>query len=204
MAILRIFVALLAALSLCASAQSPAAGERAAQIASAATFRTLGLDRAGAEAYLSTADGAVMLVVLKAADPGASVDVIYRRALDQLGTGSAPPRRQSTIYPVIKLVPHGQSVSPYSPYFTIPSELIAAKLSRHSVANYFGLPMRSQAPRYDVYRISPVTKAVVFISRVAPTEELGGEVRRPGGGIQYLVPDRGKWSQPELIGNIDD
>lgn len=42
----------------------------------------------------------------------------------------------------------------------------------------------------------------VFVSKVAPTTELGGRVSTPGGATQVLVPNRGAWSAPVHVGTI--
>lgn len=99
-------------------------------------------------------------------------------------------------------MPHGQNVSPYSPYFTTSAQSQLASGRCACLADCFGLPLKSEAPLYDVYQIMPKGTVNVFVSQVAPTQELGGLVRRKGGAQQYLLPNRNLWSAPVLIGTI--
>ncbi|MHA6129916.1 hemagglutinin repeat-containing protein [Pseudomonas fluorescens group sp. PF-1] len=173
-----------------------------AEIDSVSTFKTYGVDRRTADSYLSTFQGQQLLRELGAADPTADISKIYARAVDQLGSGSGTPKLLTTNSPLVKIVPQGQTVSPYSPFFTTAADLNAASKSGYSLADYFGLPVRSEAQLYDIYQISPSGPATVFVSKVAPTTELGGLVSRPGGAIQYVVPNRASWSLPTHIGTI--
>lgn len=173
-----------------------------AEIDSFSTFKTYGVDRGTADSYLSTFQGQQLLRELSAADPTADISKIYARAVDQLGSGSGKPELLTTNSPLVKIVPQGQTVSPYSPFFTTAADLDAASKSGYSLADYFGLPVRSEAQLYDIYQISPSGPATVFVSKVAPTTELGGLVSRPGGAIQYVVPNRGPWSLPTHIGTL--
>jgi filamentous hemagglutinin len=174
----------------------------AAEIDSVSTFKTAGIDRASAESYLATAEGREYLDQVIAGDPSADLSKILVRAVDQLGSGSDTPKMLFTNSPLVKIVPKGQRVSDYSPFFTTEADLKAASKSGYSLADYFGLPIKSESTVYDIYKISPSAPAPVFVSKVAPTVELGGLMTRPGGAVQYVVPNRGPWSSPELVGTI--
>jgi hypothetical protein len=174
----------------------------AKEIDNVSTFKTIGLDRDAADAYLSTSQGQQFIRELSTADPAADMSKIYARAVDQLGSGSSVPDLVQTSSPLVKIVPQGQTVSPYSPFFTTVADLDAASKSGFSLADYFGLPIKSEASLYDIYQISPNSPANVFVSKVAPTSELGGLVSRSGGAIQYIVPNRGTWSSPIHVGTI--
>ncbi|WP_241662938.1 hemagglutinin repeat-containing protein [Pseudomonas sp. Sample_9] len=174
----------------------------AAEIDSVSTFKTSGIDRATADHYLETAEGRELLSQLIAADPSADLSNIVMRAVGQLTSGSGAPKMLITNSPLVKIVPKGDGVSPYSPFFTTEADLKAASKSGYSLADYFGLPIKSDSPVYDVYKISPSVPSPVFVSKVAPTTELGGLMTRPGGATQYIVPNRGPWSAPELVGTI--
>jgi hypothetical protein len=176
----------------------------AKEIDDVSTFETVGVDRAAADTYLSTPQGQKLISELSAADPSADMSKIYARAIDQLGSGSDVPELIQTSSPLIKIVPIGQTVSPYSPFFTTAADLDAASKSGMSLADYFGLPIKSEAPLYDIYQISPSIPANVFVSKVAPTNELGGLVSRQGGATQYIVPNRGNWSSPVHVGIIEN
>ncbi|MDO8048789.1 hypothetical protein O3301_09950 [Janthinobacterium sp. SUN211] len=174
----------------------------AREINDLSTFRTAGLQREAIDPYLDSAPGQQFLRELRAADPAAPAETIYARAVEQLASGSTLPDVQAMSAALVKIVPHGQNVSPYSPYFTTSAQLQLASGKCASLADCFGLPLKSEAPLYDVYQVMPKGTVSVFVSQVAPTEELGGLVRRRGGAQQYLLPNRSLWSAPVLIGTI--
>ena len=104
---------------------------------------------------------------------------------------------------LVKIVPHGASVSPYSPYFATVAAMKAACDSPLHLADSFAVPLKSEAATYDLYEIKPAKgEADSFVSVVAPTSELAGLALRPGGAVQSLVPNRGTWSQPVLVGTV--
>lgn len=174
----------------------------AREINDLSTFRTAGLPRQAIDSYLDSGPGQQFLRELRAADPAAPADTIYARAVEQLASGSSVPYLQPMAAALVKIVPHGQNVSPYSPYFTTSAQLQLASGRCTTLADCFGLPLKSEAPLYDVYQIMPKGTVNVFVSMVAPTQELGGLVRRRGGAQQYLLPNRSLWSAPVLIGTI--
>ncbi|NBV18704.1 hypothetical protein [Janthinobacterium sp.] len=167
----------------------------AREINDLSTFKTAGLQRDAIDPYLDSAAGRQFLRELRAAD-------LYARAVEQLASGSTLPQLQAMSAALVKIVPHGQSVSPYSPYFTTSAQLQQVAGQCASLADCFGLPLKSEAPLYDVYQVMPKGTVTVFVSQVAPTEELGGLVRRRGGAQQYLLPNRSLWSAPVLVGTI--
>lgn len=174
----------------------------ATEINNVSTFKTFGIDRGAADSYLSTSQWQKFLGELRAADPTADIRKIYARAVDQLGSGSDVPELITTNSPLVKIVPQGQKVSSHSPFFTTMADLNAASKAGYSLADYFGLPVKSEASLYDIYQIAPSRPANVFMSKVAPTTELDGLVSRSGGAKQYIVPNRGPWSPPTHIGTI--
>ena len=174
----------------------------AREINDLSTFKTAGLPRQAIDSYLDSGPGQQFLRELRAADPAAPAETIYARAVEQLASGSTLPDLQAMSSALVKIVPHGQNVSPYSPYFTTSAQLQLASSQCASLADCFGLPLKSEAPLYDVYQIMPKGTVNVFVSQVAPTQELGGLVRRRGGAQQYLLPNRNLWSAPVLIGTI--
>lgn len=172
------------------------------KIESCSTFVTHGLDNAAAEAFLKTPAGKDMMRVMSAADPGADAAKIYTRAMQTLATGSGVPEVKTVSDALVKIVPQGEKVSAYSPFFATSADLEAAAKSGKSLADAFGLPIKSEAAVYDVYRITPNNPATVFVQKIAPTTELGGAVAREGGALQYLVLDRSLWSDAVKIGSI--
>ncbi len=174
-----------------------------AEIDSASTFKPVGLPPAAAEAYLGTPPGQELLADLAAADPASPAATIRARAIDQLGTGADDPKLAKHAAMLVKIVPHGQSVSPYSPYFAAVAAMKAACESPLRLADSFAVPLKSEAETYDLYEIRPAKGAAAcFVSVVAPTSELAGLALRPGGAVQSLVPNRGAWTQPVLVGTV--
>jgi hypothetical protein len=165
-------------------------------------FTTLGVDRSAAKSFLGTPTGNDLLATLSAADPSASPSIIRARAFDLLATGAELPKAEILTSPLVKIVPAGQTVTPYSPFFTTRAELTQAAQSGRTMADWFGLPLRSEAPAYSIYEIAPTQPAVVFSNRIAPTTEFGGRIQRSGLGLQVLVPNRSLWSPPSLVGTI--
>ena len=174
----------------------------AREINDLSTFKTAGLQREAIDPYLESGAGQQFLRELRAADPTAPAETLDARAVAQLASGSTLPDLQAMSAALVKIVPHGQNVSPYSPYFTTSGQLQLASGQCASLADCFGLPLKSEAPLYDVYQVMPKGTVTVFVSQVAPTEELGGLVRRRGGAQQYLLPNRSLWSAPVLVGTI--
>ena len=175
----------------------------AAEIDSVSTFKPVGLPPAAAETYLGTSPGQELLADLAAADPASAADKIKARAVDQLGTGADDPKLAKEAALLVKIVPHGQTVSPYSPYFATVAAMRAACESPLRLADSFAVPLKSEAATYDLYEIRPAKgPADSFVSVVAPTSELDGLALRPGGAAQSLVPNRGEWTQPVLVGTV--
>lgn len=83
-------------------------------------------------------------------------------------------------------------------------ELKAAAKSGRTLADSLGLPVISENSRYSIFEITPLQPTEVFMSKVAPTVEFGGNITRAGGASQYLVPNRQEWSAAKLIGEIDN
>ena len=181
--------------------QGPAAHDTHTSLVSA-DFVPLGISKSEADSYLTTPDGQEMLDQLQAADSQADYDTLRSRALGQLRSGIEQPVMMPITGSLVKIVPSGQAVDQYSPYFTSRAEIDAASADPHGLAEQLGLPNRSQASQYDMYQILPQGPQNAFVSRVAPTIE-GGK-SQPGGAIQYLVPNRNNWSEPRLIGHVTD
>lgn len=155
-------------------------------ISSARTFETIGVTEQAAKDFLDSEEGRIYREALIRADPGASIANIDQRAIDQITSGRNLPRIEVIDEPLVKIVPRGESVSPYTPFFARQSAFDDAVARGLNLSEYFGLPVRSEAQVYDVYQIRPNGPTEVFVNTVAPTFELGGRVTRPGGGEQYL------------------
>lgn len=167
-----------------------------------ATFETHGVGTPAAKAYLETPEGTKFWQTLADSDPRASSLEIDRRAISQLASGRELPRMEVSSEPLVKVVPAGTTPTPFSPFFARESDFIDALASGKRIHEHFGLPIASEAPVYDVFRIAPKGPSEVFVSAVAPTSELGGQVTRAGGATQYLVPNRSLFTDAVRVGSI--
>ncbi|OUM05746.1 hypothetical protein BW686_19060 [Pseudomonas syringae] len=172
------------------------------QIDEVKTFKTLGLSDEQIADFLSTPEGGKLISKLQAASPQTDATGIYARAYDIVASGSTIPQIKTVNSPLIKIVPRGQEVTSYSPFFTTLEELQAAMKSGKTLADAFGLPLKSESVGYSVFQIAPLKPTEVFVSKIAPTTELGGVINRTGEVFQSIVPDRGEWGSPKLLGTI--
>lgn len=154
------------------------------------TFRPIGVSEFEARMFLDSPNGKRLLGLLEQANPSTPVKKIRERATEQVMSGKDIPQFITLNEPLVKIVPAGTKPTSYSAYFTRLSEIENAFRSGHSLADYFGLPIASEANRYDVYVIHPRQPTEVLVSRVAETSELAGMLRRRGGAEQIIVPDR--------------
>ena len=175
-----------------------------AEIAASESFKTQGVTSQAAKDYLDTPNGQIYTQRLVEADPRSSLLEIRNRAINQIISGRELPRMEINSDPLVKIVPSGSKVSPYSPFFAKQSAFEDALSQGHNISDRFGLPIQSEAARYDVYQIQPKAPTEVFVSHVAPTSELGGLVTKPGGAEQYLVPHRGLYTEPTYLKSLDN
>ena len=178
--------------------------QHAAAISRSETFVTHGVSEKAATSYLKTSEGQLYLQRLVEADPTSSASKITDRAISQIISGRDLPRMEVSGDPLVKIVPTGTKVSPYSPFFAKQSAFEDALHQGHNLSDRFGLPIQSEAARYDVFQIRPKAPTEVFVSHVAPTSELGGVVTKPGGAEQYLVPNRGLYTEPTYLKSLDN
>lgn len=104
--------------------------------------------------------------------------------------------------PLVKIVPEGTAVTPYTSYFTKQADLLTDSRQGYHLNERFALPLRSESAVYDVNEIRPKGTAVVFVSEVAPSSEIYSQIQRTGGGTQYLAIDRSMFTEPEPIMRI--
>jgi len=175
------------------------------QVRKVETFTTQGVSAQEAARFLtSTPDGQALLRQMAEASPDTDSKKLFERALGYVQSGTQPPLRESSPGALVKIVPEGQGVSSYSPFFTTPEQLEGAVRSGRPLSDVFGLPAASDAARYDVYEIHPVGDAEVLRSTIAPTEELGGKLTTQGGAEQIIVPNRRQFSEPKKLRTIMD
>ncbi|AND67708.1 hypothetical protein ATSB10_02540 [Dyella thiooxydans] len=180
--------------------------KHAESILKANTFLPEGISKKAALDYLGTDEGALYLHRLVEADPNASAEDIKTRAISHLRSGRELPRMETldTGEALVKFVPAGTRPSRYSSFWIRASEAEAAVAQRRNISEFFGLPIASEAPRYDAYRMTPKVPTQVFFSTVAPTSELDGLVTKPGGAEQALVPNRQLFHEPVYVKSVDN
>lgn len=173
-------------------------------VAKANTFRTHGVSEEEAKKYLKSPDGLKYLTRLNEAAPDASIDKLRERAIEQITSGRELPRMEMLDEPLVKIVPKGQQPSPFSPFWAKQADLDAAIKEGRNLSHHFALPVGSESPQYDVYRITPKAPTEVFVNTVAPTSELDGQVNKPGGARQYLTPNRQLYEPHEFVKTVDN
>jgi hypothetical protein len=97
---------------------------------------------------------------------------------------------------LFKIVPKGDGVTDFSPFWLKKSEIDKLK-KVGNVEENLGLPLKSHAVEYDVYKITAKQSGDVFNSTIAPTIQNG--YKTIGGAQQSLVLDRGIWSSAVKI-----
>lgn len=105
---------------------------------------------------------------------------------------------------LVKVVPKGDGVTPYSPYWMTPEQARAIfVMTPDQAANALGLPAAQAAKMLegglDFFAITPKQGVMpkVFVSDIAPTAQ-GATTITPS-GQQVLVPNRSLWSEPKKI-----
>jgi hypothetical protein len=170
----------------------------------ARTFETKGVSRQAALGYLETPEGRLYRQRLIEASPDTPISEVRRRAVNQITSGRELPRMEMLDEPLVKIVPKGQTPSPYSPFWAKEADLGAAIKEGRNLSHHFALPVASESPQYDVYRITPKAPTEVFVNTVAPTSELDGQVTKPGGARQYLTPNRQLYEPHEFVKTVDN
>jgi hypothetical protein len=105
---------------------------------------------------------------------------------------------------LIKLTPTGETPSSFTPFFVTEVEFRRLTKNNANLADQLGLPNNSSVELFDVFAIQPKEgqAPTVFKSTVAPIRQ--GSVTRPGGAEQTLVSERFRFTDPELIGQIEE
>lgn len=174
-------------------------------VGKANTFKTHGVGADEARKYLKTPEGVLYLTRLsEASSSDTSVEDLRKRAISQITSGRELPRMETLNEPLVKIVPKGSEPSPYSPFWAKEADLDSAVKEGKNLSQHFALPVNSESPQYDVYKITPKAPTDVFVNTVAPTSELGGQVTKPGGATQYLTPNRNLYEPAELVKTVDN
>ncbi|MDG9672030.1 hypothetical protein ONV78_30130 [Hahella sp. CR1] len=177
-------------------------------IHSFATFAPKGVSEAEAMEFLMTHDDGKLLmanIARNTADwddstaekKASNTQTRLNIAMQQVMSGERlPTRLQLNVGDeLVKITKRGDTPSAYSPYFTTRTALEQAigtvdnEDPNRSIAAVFGLPLGSMDTKdvYDVHVIRVTQATSVLTSTVAPTEELGGHVKTPGGAMQILM-----------------
>jgi filamentous hemagglutinin len=140
---------------------------------------------------------------IQAGNPSLPPSTVERFAAEYIESGSSVPQvsivSQDTM--LIKIVPKGESVSPFSGYWMSSQQAQAiATMTPEQAGQLLGLPAAQAANilknGMDAYAIMPKNGATpnVFVSNVAGTAQ--GAVTMPGGAQQVIVPNRSLWTPP--------
>jgi filamentous hemagglutinin len=143
---------------------------------------------------------------LQAANPTLPASAVERFVKEYIESGASLPQAgiaaQGTI--LIKIVPKGDAVSPYTGYWMSPEQARAvATMTPEQAVQSLGLPSAQAANilknGIDVYAITPKAGVTpnVFVSNVAGTKQ--GGVTLQGGAQQVIVPNRGLWRAPTPV-----
>jgi peptidoglycan hydrolase-like protein with peptidoglycan-binding domain len=174
-------------------------------IKKAETFEPHGVSEQTAIEYLKTPEGEIYLKrVIEAAPTNADIDDLTDRAIGHICSGSELPRVEIINEPLVKIVPRGQTPSPYSPFWAKEADLDAAVAEGKNLSKHFGLPVGSEALGYDVYKITPKAPTEVFVGRLAPTVELDGLIHKSGGAMQYLTPNRQLYEDATFVKSVEN
>lgn len=147
-----------------------------------------------------------LVAEIKAASPSLSDATVKEIAAGMIASGKSLPI-VSTAAPgsvLVKVVPRGDAVSAYSPYWMSAEQARAiASMGAADAGIALGLPAAQAAKIFkdgmDFYAIAarPGSPARVFVSEIAPTTQ-GGVTTAPN-ALQVLVPNRSAWSPPVQV-----
>ena len=147
-----------------------------------------------------------MMAEIKAANPSMSTNEIVKYAKEFVESGTAIPKieaaRPGSV--LIKIVPRGDGVTPYSPYWMTQEQARAiGTMTPEQASQVLGLPAAQAAKIFnggaDFFAITPKvgTTPKVFVSNIAPTTQ-GRYVTVPN-AQQVIVPNRALWNPPEPV-----
>lgn len=169
----------------------------------AATFKPKGMSQQAFDDFVKSPEGKKVFASVAKEPNEEKAKAMFTRLKDMMMSGAeTEPKMEQCGQPLVKIVPAGRNVGPTSAFFSTPESLQKAIDSGKSLAEFFGLPGRSESATYDIYMIVPNGAQQVVVNTVAPTMELGGQIERAGGALQHLVLDRSQWSAPRKIGQV--
>lgn len=143
---------------------------------------------------------------IQAGNPYLPQSAVERFAKEYIESGSGLPQAGIAApgTTLVKVVPKGDSVSPYTGYWMSPQQAQAiAAMTPEQAGQVLGLPAAQAANilrnGMDFYAITPKAGVTpnVFVSNVASTTQ--GAVTMPGGAQQVIVPNRSLWTTPTPV-----
>ncbi|HNC79423.1 MAG TPA: hemagglutinin repeat-containing protein, partial [Rhodocyclaceae bacterium] len=147
-----------------------------------------------------------MIQELRAGSPALNIDEARNIVAQWVQSGSTLPTA-TTAAPgnmLIKAVPKGEIVTPYTPYWMSPEQSRAiAIMTPEQAGKALGLPAEQAwkiiSNGLDFYFITPKTGTTpkVFSSDIASTGQ--GKVSNASNAQQILVPNRSYWTEPKPI-----
>ena len=174
---------------------------------SAASYESFATNGVNVTPEVMRTPQAQMLVrEIQAGNPGMSIFDAAKYARDYIASSTAIPKEglAASGTTLIKVVPKGDSVSPYTGYWMSPQQAQAiAVMTPEQAGQLLGLPATQAANilknGVDFYAITPKagTAPVVFVSNISITTQ--GLVTMLGGAQQVIVPNRNLWTTPMLI-----
>jgi filamentous hemagglutinin len=196
------------------------AGAKVGNVVNAATNRATKMNELAASSYakfntngvkptadvLSISSVQALAQEMRAASPGIS-DLEFRDRLAQyLSSGSSIPS-QATAGPgsvLLKIVPKGEEVSSYSPFWMSPQQVRSiGNMTPEQASKALGLPSdmawKILNGGVDYYAITPKTGKTpkVFVSDIASTSQ--GTTSTVPAAQQVLVPNRSQWTDPKRV-----
>ncbi|WP_338860674.1 hypothetical protein [Mycetohabitans rhizoxinica] len=192
----------------------------AGAVANAITDRAAALNKLGTASYkefvtdgvkvppemMQSPQAQALIREIRIGNPGMSEERVTEIAQRYMRSGANLPQ-MGTAAPgatLVKVVPKGDSISPYSGYWmSLEQARAITTMTPEQAGRVLGLPAAQAANMMskgvDYYVITPKAGVApnVFVSEVAGT--LQGMVTMPGGAQQVIVPNRGQWIEPFKI-----
>jgi filamentous hemagglutinin len=173
-------------------------------VASYEDFTTNGVK--ATPAIMQTPQAQALIREIQAGNPTLQQSIVERFAREYIESGLGLPQSgiaaQGTT--LIKAVPRGDGVSPYSGYWMSPQQAQAiATMMPDQAAKALGLPAAQAANilknGMDFWAIKPKAGLTpnIFVSEVAGTSQ--GTLVFLGGAQQVLVPNRTQWTTPTQV-----
>lgn len=157
-------------------------------------------------AVMTSSQTQSLMAELRAGSPGISEAKVIEYTQEWIQSGRALPS-PATAAPgsvLVKVVPKGEGVTPYTPYWMSTEQARAvATMTPEQAGKALGLPAEQAWEilngGVDFYAITPKAGFLpkVFVSDIASTGQ--GAVTNVARGQQVIVPNRSLWTEPKPI-----